>query len=485
MKNLSNFQVNHNNNTSLSTTLWVIAAVQFLTPFMFSAVGVALPTIGVEFNAGAVHLGLIEMVYILGVAMCLLPVGRFADIHGRKKIFLAGTFFMIIATVAVSLASSIELLIIFRLIQGACAAMITSTSFAILTSVFPNNRRGRAIGVVVSCIYLGISTGPTLAGLMVQYLNWRWIFYAAVPVELSAFLFALINLKGEWADAYGERFDWFGSIIYMVSLASIIVGIVEINHFYYAKWSALGGTAGLALFIMYELKSNSPLISLRSIVKNRVFIFSNIATWFNYAASFGVTFFFSIYLQVVRGISPKSAGFILVLQPLLQAICAPLAGRMADRYQPAWIATAGMSLCTVGLVMSAMLTASTPLLMLYSILVVMGLGFGFFSTPNSTAIMGSVTPKDYGVASSVIATMRTTGMLTGMTIITVLLAHYLGNRPINHDTIDGFMVTMQRAMVLFSILGLVAIFFSAGRIKIRLKCSDSSSATANISTKKN
>ncbi len=449
----------------LSTTLWVIAAVQFLTPFMFSAVGVALPAIGREFNAGAVHLGLVEMVYILGVALFLLPLGRFSDIHGRKKVFFTGTFLMILATVAVSLASTIEFLIIFRLIQGICAAMITSTSFAMLNSVFPQEKRGRAIGVVVSSVYLGISAGPTLAGLMVQYLNWRWIFYSAVPVELAAFLFALTRLKGEWADAQGERFDWFGSVLYMASLASIIVGIVEIHQFKYARWCAVGGIAGMAIFFMYEMRIDSPLIPLKRVFANKIFMYSNLATWLNYAASFGVTFFFSIYLQVVREISPRNAGFILVCQPLLQAACAPFAGRMADRYQPAWIATAGMSICTIGLALSSMLTATTPFIMIYGILVVMGLGFGFFSTPNSTAIMGSITHKDYGLASSIIATMRTIGMLTSMTIITALLSYYLGNQQVTPATGEQFVSTMHTTMILFSVMGLFAIFLSTGRIR--------------------
>ncbi len=469
--------MNHNK-SYLSTTLWVIAAVQFLTPFMFSAVGVALPTIGREFRAGAVHLGLIEMVYILGVALFLLPLGRFADIHGRKKVFLTGTCLMIIATVAVSTASNIESLIIFRFIQGICAAMITSTSFAMLNSVFPREKRGRAIGVVVSSVYLGISAGPTIAGLMVQYLNWRWIFYSAVPVELAAFVFAITRLKGEWADAKGETFDWFGSIIYMLALAAIIVGTVESRQLASAKWFILAGFVGMSIFIMYEMRVISPLIPLKKILSNRMFMFSNLATWLNYAASFGITFFFSIYLQVIRGISPKNAGLILVLQPLIQAVCAPFAGRMADRYQPAWIATAGMSFCTVGLGCSSLLTATTPFIMLYAILVTMGIGFGFFSTPNSTAIMNSISPKDYGMASSVIATMRTTGMLTSMTIITVLLSYYLGNKPVTSATGEAFISTMHTAMILFSFMGLIAIFLSTGRIKPQYIIGSSASVDA-------
>ncbi len=448
---------------SLTATLWVIAAVQFLTPFMFSAVGVALPTIGREFSASAVHLGLIEMVYTLGVALFLLPMGRFADIHGRKRVFLTGNLLITLATIALSLAPTIEFLIIFRFLQGVCAAMITSTSLAILTSVFPKERLGRAMGVVVSCVYLGISAGPTLAGLMVEYLNWRWIFYCAVPVEIMALVFALTQLKGEWTGSQGEAFDWMGSILYVIALSGIIVGIVETHDFPAARLFACGGLGVFALFLVYETRIAFPLFPLRKIVSNKMFAFSNLATWLNYAASFGIMFFFSIYLQVIKGVSPKNAGLILIIQPLLQAFCSPFAGRMSDRYQPAAIATAGMVLCTLGLAFAAMLNAASPFPMIYGILLLMGLGFGIFSSPNTTAIMASIGPRDYGMAASFIATMRTTGMLTSMTIITVLLSHFLGDRPVTSATGKEFVSAMQTAMFLFSIMGVCAIGLSLGR----------------------
>ncbi|PIU48935.1 MAG: MFS transporter [Desulfobacterales bacterium CG07_land_8_20_14_0_80_52_14] len=452
------------NEKSLAATLWVIAAVQFLTPFMFSAVGVALPTIGREFSASAVHLGLIEMVYILGVALFLLPMGRFADIHGRKRIFLAGNFLMTLATVALSLAPNIEFLIIFRFFQGVCAAMITSTSLAILTSVFPKERLGRAMGVVVSGVYLGVSAGPTLAGLMIEYLNWRWIFYSAVPVELMTLIFALTQLEGEWTGSKGETFDWAGSILYMTALFGIILGIVETHNFPAARWLACGGMGVFSLFLVYETRISSPLLPLKKVISNKMFAFSNLATWLNYAASFGIMFFFSIYLQVIKGVSPKNTGLVLIIQPLLQAVCAPFAGRMSDIYRPAYIATAGMVLCTLGIALAALLNATSHFPMIYGILLLMGLGFGFFSTPNNTAIMGSVGPGEYGMASSLIATMRTTGMLTSMTLITVLLSHFLGDRSVTIETGKEFVLAMKTAMTLFSIMGIFAIGLSLGRI---------------------
>jgi EmrB/QacA subfamily drug resistance transporter len=449
---------------SPSATLWVIAAVQFLTPFMFSAIGVALPTIGHEFSANAVQLGLVEMIYILGVALFLLPIGRFADIHGRRKIFLSGILLITLATLALSLAPTIEALILFRFFQGIGASMITSSSFAILTSVYPKEQRGRALGVVVSAVYLGISAGPTLAGLMISYLGWRWIFYSAIPVELAALVFALTRLKGEWAEARGEQFDWIGSLLYMLALCGLIIGVLEIKQLQAARWLAGLGLAGMAIFLYYETRFASPLLPLKKIMANRSFVYSNLATWLNYAASFGIMFFFSLYLQIIKGIPPKTTGFILILQPLLQAACAPLAGRLADRYRPAHIATAGMALCTCGLAVSTQLTAASSFTMIYAVLILMGLGFGFFSTPNSTAIMASISPRDYGMASSLMATMRTTGMLTSMTIITLLLGHFLGDQPVAAKTGAAFIATMQAAMLLFSLMGLAAVGFSLGRI---------------------
>lgn len=343
--------------------------------------------------------------------------------------------------------------------------MITSSSLAILTSIYPPEGRGRAMGVVVGCVYLGISAGPILAGLMIDFLGWRWIFYSAVPVELLILLFALTRLKGEWADSRGERFDWIGSLLYIIALSGIIIGVVETGQLSMAGWFAGCGIIVMIVFLVYENSIEFPIFPLKKIIANRVFALSNIATWLNYAASFGIMFFFSIYLQVIKGVSPKVTGFILITQPLLQAVCAPIAGRMADKHSPAPIATLGMALCTAGLAATATITASTSYVFIYAVLIVMGVGFGFFSTPNTTVIMASIERRDYGMASSMIATMRTTGMLTAMTLITLLLSWFLGPEPITPETGHLFLAAMHTTMVIFSILGLAGILCSLGRTR--------------------
>jgi MFS family permease len=446
----------------------VVAAVQFLTPFMFSAVGVALPTIGREFAASAVHLGLIEMVYMLAVALFLLPVGRFADIHGRRKVFIAGASVITLATIGLPLSRTIEPFIAMRFLQGIGAAMITSTSLAILTSVIPASRRGRAMGIVVSCVYLGLSVGPTLAGVMTTYLGWRWIFYAALPVEFAALALALVKLAGaEWAGARGERFDWPGSLLYMMALLGLILGVTHLQEWAMADWLAGVGIVGLICFLVVELRTPSPLIRIREIVRNRAFAFSSIATWINYTASFGVMFFFSIFLQTIKGLSPRDTGLFLVIQPLLQAMVSPLAGRLADRYAPYKLATLGMAVGTIALGLSATVSAATPLPTVRLVLVLLGIGFGLFSSPNTAAVMASVTPRDYGMAASLLATMRSTGMLACMTIITVIVSWYLGDLPITPATGPAFVASMRTALLLLALLSLVGIGFSMGRMPRR------------------
>ncbi|MFH0728404.1 MAG: MFS transporter [Pseudomonadota bacterium] len=450
--------------TSRTATLWVVSVTQFVTPFMFSAVGVALPAIGREFSAGAMALGLIEMIYVLATAMLLLPMGRLSDIYGRKKLFITGMAVLMVATLALSFAPNTAVFIAFRFLQGTGAAMVASTSFAILTSTFPPECRGRAMGIVVSCVYLGLSAGPSLAGLMVTHLGWRWIFYVAVPVEAVALSLTLWKLRGEWADAAGEKFDWSGSLIYMTALLCLVLGLSHLKDWVSARWLACGGAALILFFIRHELRLSTPLISIRPLMQNRSFALSSVATWLNYATASGSVFFFSLYLQSIKGFSSQTAGFIIVVQPIIQAVIAPIAGRLADRYSPSKIATIGMSICAIGLLAAARLTETSSLHTVFGVLIPIGIGFGVFSTPNTAVIMASVQARDYGMASSMLATMRSMGMLTSMTIVTFLLSWFMGNQPVSIHTGHDFMNSMRTTFIIFSVLSLMGIVCSLGRI---------------------
>lgn len=444
--------------------LTVVCAVQFLTPFMMSSVGVALPAIGEEYAASGVQLGLVETVFILAVSLFLLPSGRLGDLYGHKRVFLLGTVLFIGATLAASLAGGIDLFLLWRFFQGGGAAMITGTSLAILSSVFSPEKRAKAMGLVVACIYLGVSAGPLVGGLLVTQLGWRWIFYAAFALGCGALLLTVWKMRGEWADSAGGRFDVVGSLFYMGALFCLIVGVVNQSSGGRFQVMAALGMGGLLMFVLYESKIEEPLVDVRLILSSRVFAFSNLATLINYAASFGATFFFSLYLQVVKGLSPQAAGLILVSQPLLQAVLSPLSGVLATRVPSAKLATFGMAICVAGLALAATVHRSTGYGTIGAILAVMGVGFALFSTPNMLTVMGSVAPRHYGLASSLVSTMRTLGMLVSMTVATVVVSSYMGQRAINGATSELFLFAMHDAFLIFSGLSVVGIFLSMVRL---------------------
>lgn len=452
-----------NRDVSPRVTLFIVSAVQFLTPFLASAVSVALPVIGREFNAGAVQLSLVQLIYILAVSSLLLPIGRVADIHGRKKIFTLGIFLLSIATVLITFAQSIQIFILFRFIQGIGAAMITATSVAILSSVFPPEERGKAMGIIIAFVYVGLASGPTLAGFLITQLGWRWVFWTIVPIEFAALLLTILRLNGEWYGARGEVFDWRGTIVYMVSLVAMMIGGSLVGKMNFSIPLAIAGTLGLCGFLYLESKTKFPLLDTHLLRTNLLFTFNNLATLINYAASFGLIFLFSLHLQEVKGFSAQHAGFILIVQPVIQACIAPFAGKLADKHPPALIATAGMFLCTIGLAAAATVGTETSTPVIMTIFGVMGMGFGLFSSPNMVAIMGSVDSKFYGVAASVVATMRSLGMLVSMALITLIIGNIFGDQAITINNRNIFVIAMRIAFIVFTCMGIAGIIFSLGK----------------------
>ena len=451
--------------SSSSTILIIVSIVQFLNPFMGSAVGIALPTIGRELHANAVHLGMIEMIYMLAVSILLLPAGRFSDIYGRKKVFITGISIFTMSTLVLAFSQNITAFIIIRFIQGTGSAMIVSTSVAILVSVFQGRERGRAIGISTASVYLGISAGPTLSGFMITHFGWRSIFLIPFFIQAFAVVLTVKKLKGEWADSEGETFDWKGCLVFMASFFFLTYGLLGLEKSLSNAWFALSGFLGLVFFSYLEIKTEFPLLNVRLLGTNRLFTFSNIATMINYASSFGLTFLFSLYLQTVRRLSPKETGLVLIIQPLIQVFFSYTAGRASEKYSPSKIATAGMALCAAGLFIASGIEADSSMSLIYFTLALMGLGFGLFSSPNMVAIMSSIGPGEYGVASSLVAIMRTTGMLTSMTIVTIILSFIMGERVINYESRDIYVYVMKQTLIIFSIMSVAGIFFSLARVK--------------------
>jgi EmrB/QacA subfamily drug resistance transporter len=458
--------MNKPDNTAGKTTALIITAMSaFLTPLSLATVNVALPSIGKEFSMNAISLSWVAMAYIVAAAIFLVPFGRLADIYGMKRVFLIGTCVFTLSSFFMGIINTALMLIVFRVIQGIGAAMLFGTGVAILSHVFPIEERGRVLGINVAAVYLGLSFGPFIGGILTQHLGWRSTFFLNVPLGIMIIIATLLKLKGEWADSRGEKFDLIGSLIYALMLFAVMYGF---SHLTTVSGIAIivAGFAGGVFFVYWEGRTAAPVLDIELFKSNRAFALSNIAALINYSATFAVGFLLSLYLQYIKGLSPQGAGFVLVSQPIVMAVFSPIAGKISDRVEPRIVASTGMALSALGLFLFVFITDITPLWFIIMSLVILGFGFAFFSSPNVNAIMSSVERKYYGIASSVLSTMRLLGQTFSMSIVMLLFLLCMGKAEILPANYPCFLKSVRIAFIFFGLLSTVGIFASLSRGKL-------------------
>jgi EmrB/QacA subfamily drug resistance transporter len=442
--------------------LIVASLASFLTPFMGAATNVALPAIGREFNANPIQLTWVSASYLLAAAACLLPFGRLADLRGRKRVFAWGLVAYMVTSWFCAEAGSIRQLIGARVLQGAGGALIFGTNVAILTSVFPPAQRGTVLGLNVAAVYVGLSLGPFLGGVLVDYSGWRSIFGLNVVLSAVALVVTLWKLEGEWAEAKHESFDAAGSLLYAVALTAAMYGLSRLQEATGIAAIVLGVIL-LAAFVRRERSAGSPMLDIAFLSRNRAFAMGSLAALINYAATFAVGFLLSLYLQYVRGFSAQDTGTILVSQPVVMAVVSPFAGRLSDRSESRVVASVGMALVAAGLFLLTGVTDRTPVAFIILALVVLGAGFGLFSSPNTNAVMGSVDRGFYGVASALLATMRLTGQMLSMAVAMLTLAAFTGRAPLSEVHHAGLDAGLRAAFLIFGVFCTAGVFASLAR----------------------
>lgn len=447
--------------------LAAVMCTSFMVTFMGSSINLALPAIGMEFKASAIMTSWIITGYILSTAATLLPMGHAADLLGRRRIYLLGCVSFCLITLASTLAHSIVTFIIWRVLQGLSASLIFGTGMAILTSVYPPQKRGKALGLSTAVTYIGLSTGPVLGGIMNQNLGWRSIFYLTAFIGATAALLIWKRLEGEWVGAKGERFDRTGSLLYIIGISALLYGLSSIANIGWAKYAVLAGLALLALFVFAELKLPHPILQASLFLHNQAFTFSNLAALINYSATFAVTFLLSLYLQVVLGYSSQQAGLILLVQPVMMAVFSPLSGSLSDRIEPRLVASLGMGMSTLGLLGFTFLNTSTPIWIIMSLQAGIGVGFALFTSPNTNAVMSSVQPRFYGIASSTLGTMRLVGQATSMAVVTMIIAMYVGHASFSSSSAAALLASMHTSFIIFTILCVFGVLASLARGQVR------------------
>ncbi len=449
---------------SKNILLLVVVLTSFINPFLGAAVNIALPGIATHFEMNAITMSWVSMTFLLSSAVFLVPMGKIADIVGRKRIFLLGNIILTSGSVMCAVSVSTTMLLISRVIQGIGGAMMFATGMALLTSAFPPNERGKAIGINVSAVYLGLSAAPFLGGILTQYLGWRSLFYLTIPFGIFIIIMVMVSLKEEWADAKGEKFDYKGSAIYMVFMSMLMFGLTKLPDPFAIAFTAVG-LLGMVWFVMVELRTPIPVLNIQLFKGNRVFAFSNLAALINYAATFAIGFLLSLYLQYVKGLSPRDAGLILVAQPLVMTVFASFSGRLSDKYNSNILSSLGMAIIVVGLFLLTFINISTTHGYLILSLIILGMGFGIFSSPNTNSIMGAVEKRYLGIASATVGTMRLTGQMFSMGIATLIIHLFIGEASSIPDHRIEFMQSIRVAFILFAVLCLLGVFASLARNK--------------------
>jgi EmrB/QacA subfamily drug resistance transporter len=452
--------------TNKKFTLFVTTLGAFLVPFMSSSVNVALPSIGKEFAMNAIVLSWVITSYLLSVASFQVPSGRIADIYGRKKIFLLGFALHTFFSVLCAISYDPFLLIVFRFLQGIGGSMTFSVGVVILISVFPFEERGKVLGINIAAVYLGLSCGPFLGGVLTYAFGWRAIFFANVPIGILIILFTLLKMKGEWTEAKGEPFDLTGAVLYSTTLAAIIYGLSLLPEARGGLFILLGAILLLA-FVKWETRLKAPLFNVDLFRRNKVFAFSNLAALINYSATSTVSFLLSLYLQFIKGLNPQEAGLVLIFQPVMQAIFSPFAGKLSDRIEPRKVASIGMAMTAVGLFLFSFLDERTATPFIIANLAFMGLGFALFSSPNTNAVMSSIEKKFYGVGSGTLGTMRSVGMMFSMGTVMLLFSLYIGRVQITPSSYPLFIKSVKVAFAIFTVLCVAGIFASLSRGRMR------------------
>ncbi len=438
----------------------------WLAAFMTTGINIALPSIQTEFRLSAVALGWLPLGYMLASAAFLLPLSKLADRYGRRLLFIGGVLVFGLSCIGLFLAGTYVQLMIFRVTQGFGGSMIFSTSAALVTLAFPPERRGYAMGISVAAAYLGQATGPIFGGIIVYNIGWRNLFLITGCLTFVALLLDLWLLRrAEWKEDRGPGLDRVGSVTYALALSAFLLGLSWVPL---ARGIVLfcAGVAGLVFFFYWESRSKDPLIQVSLYRHNRVFALSNLTALISYSSIWAMSYLISLYLQFIKGLNAERAGLVLIAGVALQFVISPFGGRLSDRIEPRWVASAGAFVCTIGLLLLSLLRADTPYWYIILALCLMGAGYGFFSGPNQSSIMGSVERRHFGFAAASISTVRMVGMAISVAGATLIMAAIVGRHDIGPSDYSNLLTAVRATFTIYTVVGALSVVASLVRGKM-------------------
>ncbi len=381
-----------------------------------------LPVMMADLRADIVSMVWIIMAYLLVLTMLSTQVGRFGDMFGRVRMYQLGFVVFTVGSLLCGLATSGPQLIAFRVLQGVGGALLTSNSGAIVADNVPAPRRGRAYGIIGIGWSIGAVLGILLGGVLITFVNWRYIFFINVPIGIVALAIGYRVLRDR-SPHIAQRIDWAGMVLLGGGLYLILLALTNMTGTGWTGTTGIevaGGIVLLGAFVAWERASAAPLLDL-SLFRHRVLTASVFAALFQALGSFAVMFMVIMYLQGVRGLSPFDASLLLVPGYLIGAVLGPWAGRIADRHGSRLPASLGLAVQAVGVLLYATLAVGSPLWFVVAASVVNGSGNAFFFPSNNSAVVAHAPPRAFGVANGLLRTLSNIGMV-GSFAVALLMA---------------------------------------------------------------
>ena len=427
-----------NANSNKWLALLGISLASFLGCIDFTIVNTALPSIQAELDASMTQLQWIINGFMLVLAACMVVAGRLADIYGRRRLLYIGMFLFAISSLAAGFAPNVHWLIAFRFIQGLGVAILYTAPVAIISDMFPEEQRGKALGILFGANGLGLAIGPVIGGLILGVLSWRWIFFVNPPIIIISVLFCLKTLRESKSHDHGKTIDWPGFILLAFSMPALIIATVEGSNWGWTSPLTLGTYAlaviALIAFYFIEHRTKSPIIQFHLFVNKLFFsgIVANIALAFFYTVAF---FLMPLYLHNVQGYTGFEIGLMLLPATMMVALLSPVVGHLLAKTGPFKLMLCGFFLFAVSAYLQTYFAADTAIWYIVVAFVLFGTGWAFILTPSFTAAISSVPQSVSGVAMGTLGTLHNFGGAIGLAIGTVIY-HYQAKSVLVHDAVQ-------------------------------------------------
>ncbi len=450
----------------------------FLSPFTSSIISFSVPEIGNDLGVSFTLMVWVPLAFLIALPSLMVLFGKLSDSFGRARFYMIGFVIFGAGAVLAGVSYQVYQLIFSTLVMGIGASLLSVNGTAIVSSVYSSESRGGALGINAMSVYLGLTSGPVLAGAIIGALGWHSLFLLVSVFAFMSIIPAFSFLRRAEIPTRARPIDVVGFFVFLAAILSVVLylSFSEVYGWFSTIYLLASGIALLAIFVLYERNKADPILDIRLFTRNRTFSAANFTAFLNYISTFAIIFVFSVYFSVIAGISPEDSGLILTVEPVLMVIFSPLSGRLSDRFGSRGLASLGMLIISIAFFFLYFAVGKISPVEIAWPLGAVGVGFGLFSAPNTNSVMSSVDRKDSGTASGTLGTMRFLGQLMSLAVMSTLLAESMPRNMIlelfsgassGSAVLDAvaFLSGLKTVMLVSGILSLAGVFTSLVRGK--------------------